>query len=1423
MADKLNTLLKTIKLEARFFSFFNDAKLKKIMIDESIKKWHFLIEIDAPLPVSLYNHLNELLKAYFSGLKIIKVTYLPRHPNDDLIKDYYQNFWKLLNKKSLIVFADKQLLVSDKIITIKVLNQTEVNKLNKHLASLKDYFNDVGIDYQLQVIIDDEARMMVKQEIESSLASGLKKKPKPKSVVVLGNEIKHQKITNLKDIIGELNSVLVEVKLFDKSIFESNKNNFKIITLKLTDYSDSLYAKIFINDIDLYKKVNAKLIVGDWFLIEGYVKNDSYSNELTLNVRNIMTISSKDKLVIDDELDRRVELHAHTHMSQMDGLMSATELIERAKKYNHQAIAITDHNSVQAFPEAFYQAKGIKVIYGLEIGMIDDRVEVVFREKDLSLKDATYGVFDVETTGLNALGGDLIIELGAVKLKKGKIIDTFHYLIDPKVKIPKKITDITGITNAMLKGKSSEEEIITKFKEWILDLPLVAHNAKFDLSFLENAYHKYKLGELNNSVIDTLALSRILDSNVSRHGLSYVAKRYNVSFDEESHHRADYDAKATALILVKMIDKLKDNGINNLKDINHLVSKKDVHKFTHPYHLILLAKNNHGLKNMFTLLSLASTKYFYKTARLLRSEIEKYREGLLIGSGCYNGEVFSQAGSKNDQEMNLIISFYDYIEVQPPLNYSPLVQMGEVSNQQEIIERLKRIIHLAKENNKLVVATGDVHHLDDDVKILREIIINQKVPGGGRHPLCRNNITDIPSQPFYNTKEMLNHFTFLDKALAFEIVVTNTNKIAEMIDKVQVIKKGLYIPKIDKAGKIVKELSYQRAHQMYGNPLPNLVQERIDEELKSIIGNGFDVIYLIAYKLVKKSNEDGYIVGSRGSVGSSLIATLLGISEVNPLPPYYNCPNCKRTLFEIRGVSLKNDYASGYDLPKLLCTCGTPMEGDGQDMPFACFLGFNADKTPDIDLNFSSEYQAQAHDYIRSMFKTDKTFRAGTIGTVQERTAYGFVKGYMKEKNLFLRAAEQERLAKGCTGVKRTTGQHPGGIIVIPPDMDVCDFTPYQYPADDVNASWYTTHFDYHAIDDNVVKFDILGKDDPTILKRLEDLTKKSFKDITFDDQKVISLFSSPQALGVTKDQIMCDTGTLGIPEFGTRFVIDMLKETKPEDISDLVRISGLSHGTDVWLGNAQELLRSKTCTFKEVIGCRDDIMLYLTANGLEPLDAFKIMEIVRKTGKSLPSAMIDLMKEKRIPNWYIESCNKIKYMFPKSHATAYVVMAYRIAWYKVYYPIYYYAVYFSIKGFDFDIDSMIAGYEAISKRIIDINNKGYSKTNKEASILDILNIALEMTARGFRFANLDLYKSEAFDFIIASDGKTLIPPFKTIDGLGEIMAKKIVEERDKKPFISIEDLKKRAKVSQTIIEKMNELNMLKGLPESSQLSLFEL
>ncbi len=1316
------------------------------------------------------------------------------------------------------VFIDKNTKTYRIIIEIK--NNIDPLVTEKIENLIKEKFQNletVKIEYYKNpVIVEDEIK--IKEEKIDKVTNN--------ESIIYGEEITGNTI-RLDNINSEVNSVIIECKLFGIDIFESSKSDFKIITLKLTDHTNSIYGKVFFNSTEEFNEIKKKIKAGNWYKIEGYTKNDNYAKSLVINVRAINEIESKDIIRIDDAEEKRVELHAHTFMSQMDGLVSPTNLIKRAKEWGHKAIAITDHNAVQAFPESYNNKNGMKVIYGVELNLIDDNVDMVFRENNSTLLDTTFVVFDFETTGFNAGGADSIIEVGAVKICNGEIIDRFDELINPGKPISKRITEVTNITNEMVKDKDNEETVIKRFIEWTKDLPMVAHNAKFDMSFLEAAYQKYNLGKYENPVIDTLELSRVMDSNYSRHSLSALVKRYDIPFDEESHHRADYDAEATALIFHKMLKKLVDRNIERISDIKTIVESDEIHKFGTVYHINILVKNQLGLRNLFKIISLANTKYLYKSPRILRSEVEKYREGLLIGSGCCNGEIFIQAKIKSDEELANLMSFYDYIEVQPISVYDHLVQTGDFANTAELIDNVKKIIRVAKQKGKLVVATGDVHHLDREDKKFREVIINQKVPGiGGFHPLYKPSIIkNIPSFHFMTTKEMLAEFYFLDEEERKEIVITNTNKIADEIEEVQIIKDKLYTPKMKNSDTEVKEMVYKKAKEIYGDPLPEIISDRIIKELDGIIGGGFDVIYLIAQKLVKKSNDDGYIVGSRGSVGSSFVATMMGITEVNPLPAHYVCPNCKKSIFEENGVSLGSKYFSGYDLPDRVCSCGTKFKKEGQDMPFATFLGFNADKVPDIDLNFSGEYQWKAHDFTKEMFGEHNVFRAGTIGTVAEKTAYGFVKGYCEYNNIEMTPAEIERLAIGCTGVKRTTGQHPGGIIVVPNYMDIYDFSPFQYPADDANSRWYTTHFDFHAIHDNVLKLDILGHDDPTALKMLSDSTGVKLNDIPFDDPKVLSIFSSPKVLGVSKEQIMCDTGTLGVPEFGTRFVIEMLKDTKPKTFAELVKISGLSHGTNVWLGNAKDLITNKICEFKDVIGCRDDIMVYLMYHGLEPIDAFKIMEFVRKGKPSKEKEQWEiykkLMQEKGIDEWYINTCGKIKYMFPKAHATAYVMMGYRVAWFKIYYPIEYYQTYFSVRSSDYDIETMIEGYEAIKNKIFEINNKGYEATNKEVSILGELELALEMTARGFKFGHIDLNKSDSDKFIIDEDRKTLIPPFRTIDGLGDIVAKKIVEERNIKPFLSIEDLQTRAKISVTTIAKMKLMGILDGMDESNQLSLF--
>ncbi|MBQ9011706.1 MAG: PHP domain-containing protein, partial [Bacilli bacterium] len=1026
---------------------------------------------------------------------------------------------------------------------------------------------------------------------------------------------------------------------------------------------------------------------------KGYTKNDKYSNEIVLNARDINISEKKDITRIDNAEIKRVELHAHTKMSQMDGITDATTLVKTAYKWGHKAIAITDHNGAQSFPDVYHticdinknnEGEPFKALYGTELTLIDDSVDIVTNPTTDDLLETTYVVFDFETTGFNAGGADSIIEIGAVKICNGEIIDRFSELIDPGRKLPAKIIDVTNITDDMLKGKDNEETVVKRFVKWFENLPMVAHNAKFDVSFLKMAYKKYNLGEFTNTVIDTLELSRTLDNNYARHSLSALVKRYEVPWDENAHHRADYDAEGTALVFHKMLKKLSSRNFNNIKDLDKLVSKDEIHKYGTSYHINMLALNKTGLKNLFKIISLANTKYLYKTPRILRSEIEKHREGLLLGSGCYESEIFKEARSKSDEELSNLINFYDYVEVQSPEVYDHLIQMNDFGSKAELVEHLKKIIRVTKEAGKIIVATGDVHHLNKEDRIYREIIVNQKVPGGGRHPLSRKNITQIPNQYFRTTEEMLEDFSFLTKEEAYEIVIENPNKIADMAEVIEVIIEtgGIpFAPKIENSVGQTLDLVYTTADRIYGSPLPHIIEERlaselygeepfkiikeeaknenlsdeeyeqtiykrlhevmtggyddvqklvgdyiqkhsetklkkdelqkeIDNKLTAIIGAHFDVIYLIAQKLVKKSNDDGYLVGSRGSVGSSFVATMMGITEVNPLPPHYVCPNCKHSIFELNGKNLGADYASGYDLPNMNCPkCKTKMNKEGHDMPFATFLGFHADKVPDIDLNFSDLNQAAAHEYTKVLFGEDNVYRAGTIGTVADKTAYGFVKGYCEDKGIIMRSAEIERLAKGCTGVKRTTGQHPGGIVVIPGYMDVFDFTPFQYPADDVNSAWRTTHFDYHAIDQDVLKLDILGHSGPTKLRMIQDLTGLDVTKVPLDDKDTMKIFVSTESLGVKPEQIMSEVGTLGIPEFGTPFTIGMVKETKPKTFAELTKISGLSHGTDVWNGNAKDLIDNNIVPFSEVIGCRDDIMVYLMYHGLPALKAFKIME----------------------------------------------------------------------------------------------------------------------------------------------------------------------------------------------------------------------
>lgn len=1537
----MEKLLSKINIDKGDYQYFLDAKITKIKVNSHTKDWNIFIEKDQLLPISIYEKLQENKALLDKDAREINFIFDINNIDLEGYLSYYPYLLgKLKDSLKVLEIYEDCLKVENDFLNLVVSNEMEKERLGSCLEEINTFYKLLGYRFNIDIEIRHEEGILeeIKHDLEIDPSTipvqvGRKEEvntlehPKEKQYrreakdpnSIIGRGIKEEAI-KIKTLLGEDNNVVVEGFVFGTEYFESAKTDFKIITLKITDYSDSIYCKVFVRDNDEYKRLCKELKTGSWYKIRGYTKNDQFAKELVLNARDIIKIEKENNEVGDIAEKKRVELHCHTVMSQMDGVANEEELVKQAMKWGHSAIAITDHNGVQAFPHVFNLVtshnkalgegeKPFKGIYGSELLMVDDSVNIVIRPNKNVMLDETYVVFDFETTGFNAGGADSIIEIGAVKIKNGVIIEKYDELINPGRKLPQKIIDVTNITDEMLADKDTEENAVRRFINWFGDLPMVAHNAKFDVSFLEMAYKKYNFGTFTNPVIDTLELSRTLDNTYARHSLSALVKRYEVPWDEDAHHRGDYDAEGTALVFHKMLKKLSNRNIETMDQLDSLVSKDEIYKYGRTHHINILVKNKTGLKNLFKLVSLANTTYLYKSPRILRSVIEEYRDGLLIGSGCYEGEVFNEGKSKSEDELSNIIRFYDYVEVQPPECYNHLIQTGDFSTEVELIAHLEKIIRVVEEAGKIIVATGDVHHIKRDDKIFREIIVNQKVPGGGRHPLAKSGIKSIPSNHFRTTDEMLNDFRFLGEEEAYKIVVENTNKIADMIDIVEVIPDTGGIPfspriKSDDGKsyldcpRVVTDLVYTRAKDWYGEPLPYAIEERIatelygdivlktikenlqdknlsEEELNreaykethdiiiagfdkvkelvtehvkknsegeldeaslakavkkalgGIIGGGFDPIYLIAQRLVKHSNDEGYLVGSRGSVGSSFVATMMGITEVNPLSAHYRCPKCKISIFEDEnGNSYGAEYSSGFDLPDRLCpNCNIPLIKDGQDMPFATFLGFNADKVPDIDLNFSDLNQASAHAYTKVLFGEDNVFRAGTIGTVADKTAFGYVKGYCEDKGLGdMRTAEVERLAIGCTGVKRTTGQHPGGIVVVPDYKDVADFTPYQFPAEDATAEWRTTHFDYHSIDQCLLKLDILGHSDPTQLRLIQLQSGTDIMKVPLDDKETMSIFTSTKALGVTTEQIMCNTGTLGIPEFGTPFTIKLVEDTKPTTFGELIKISGLSHGTDVWLGNAQELIEKNIVPFKETIGCRDDIMVYLMYHGVAPIKAFKIMEFVRK-GKASKDpetwkGHVETMREANIPDWFINSCAKIKYMFPKAHAAAYVTSAFRIAWYKVHMPVYFYASWYSSKATDVDVISMIKGYDAIKERLEDIQTKGYEATNKENGQAESLKIALEATARGIKFLPIDLYKSEATVWVAKNDTE-IYPPFNSIDGLGDTVAQNIVRERENGTFLSIEDVQRRGKVSQTLIDKMKEMGILKDLPDSNQLSLF--
>ncbi len=1236
----------------------------------------------------------------------------------------------------------------------------------------------------------------------------------------------------IEDIIGEIGEVVIRGKIISFDTREI-KNERTILMFDVTDFTDTMTIKMFAHN-EQVAEIKEGIRPGAFVKIKGITTIDRFDNELTIgSLTGVKKIPDFTSSRSDNSARKRVELHCHTKMSDMDGVSEAKDIVKCAYKWGHPAIAITDHGVVQAFPDANHVWEDLwkaekarrkeagdaspdkqdffKIIYGMEAYLVDDLQEIVTGERGQDFS-AEFVVFDIETTGFSPVN-NRIIEIGAVKVSGGEISDRFSSFVNPDVPIPFEIEKLTGINDSMVMGAPFIEEVLPEFLAFCKDAVLVAHNANFDMSFIkENALRQNIRRQF--TYVDTVGIARILLPHQAKHTLDAVAKTMGVSL--ENHHRAVDDAEATAEIFVKFISLLKEAGADTLAKVNAMGdSSPDIIKRLPSYHAIILAENNLGRENLYRLVSESHLTYYSKRPRVPKSFLMKHREGLILGSACEAGELYRAIlDGKPESEVARIVSFYDYLEIQPLGNNKFMIEserIPSINSMEDIMNINRRIVALGEEFNKPVVATCDVHFLNPEDEVYRRIIMSGK------------GFADADNQaPLYlrTTEEMLEEFAYLGSDKAEEVVITNTNRIADRIDVMAPVRPDKCPPVIPDSDKTLTDICYNRAHELYGEELPKIVKDRLEKELHSIITNGFAVMYIIAQKLVWKSVEDGYLVGSRGSVGSSLVAFMAGITEVNSLSAHYRCSNCFYYDFDSPEVKAFAGNA-GCDMPDKNCpVCGKPLVKDGFDIPFETFLGFKGDKEPDIDLNFSGEYQSKAHKYTEVIFGSGQTYRAGTIATLADKTAFGYVKNYYEERGSRKRTCEINRIVGGCTGIRRSTGQHPGGIIVLPMGEDINSFTPVQHPANDMTTDIVTTHFDYHSIDHNLLKLDILGHDDPTMIRMLQDLTGIDPTQIPLDDPKVMSLFQNTSALGITPEQIDgCPVGSMGIPEFGTEFVIQMLLDTKPQCLSDLIRISGLGHGTDVWLGNAQTLILEGTATISSAICCRDDIMIYLINQGVDSALSFTIMESVRK-GKGLKPEWEAAMKEKDVPDWYIWSCKKIKYMFPKAHAAAYVMMAWRIAYCKINYPLAYYAAFFSIRASAFSYEIMCQGQKHLESVMADYKRRSDTLSKKEQDSFKDMKIVQEMYARGYEFVPIDIFSAHSRNFQIV-DGK-LMPSLNSIDGLGERAADAIVEAAKDGAFLSKDDFRQRTKVSKTVIDLMDSLNLLGDLPESNQISLFD-
>lgn len=1414
--------MERIPLSLRTKQVLAEVDIERIIINTREKKVDLLLASQTELTEEITKELEEAIGGLLKASCRIRLAGSSLQNYFHPVQDWeiiLQRIRKGLPGISGWLSATPPVLADDRCLVLRVTTDLAEEYLQRQEGKLRKFLLDLtGVEYllryeateeevdelpytEIDALVDEETTARAQELLAASakpvpdnLSTGVSKKS---TDVLYGKKIKEEP-RPLKEITEEETGVVIEGRVF-RVESRDLKSGKTMLIFDLTDETDSITVKVFSRK---KQEQAADVMNGDYLRVKGEVRDDSFAKELVLIAQHIQRASSP--VVIDEAETKRVELHLHTKMSAMDSTVNLEDAVRLASTWGHPAIAVTDHGVVQSFPDAAKLGKkyGIKIIYGMEGYLVNDGEPIVVNPPSGRIYDQPIVVVDIETTGFNPQTEELL-EIGALRIEEGKVVGEFSEFVRANKKIPPRIIELTGITETMVAKAREPQEVLPEFMRFVDGAVFVAHNAQFDLGFLTRKIRDVLGVEYAPSVLDTLAFGRALWPELKSHRLNVLAKELGIK--QENHHRANDDARTTWQILKSAFELCQEKAIINWSELNSLCASIKPEQLK-TYHILLLVKNMTGLKNLYRLVSEAHTKYFHRHPRLPRTLLQKYREGLILGTACESGELFQAILDGADEEkVRKIAEFYDLLEIQPLGNNGFLLREGRASREQ-LMEFNRKICRLGADLQKPVIATGDVHFLRPVDEIFRRIL------------LAGQGYEDADHQPpvyLRTTQEMLDEFSYLPDDLRRQVVIENPLALVDEIEDIQPVPSTFCPPKIPGADQEIRKMSYERAEKLYGRPLPALVEERLELELKSIIGHGYAVLYLIAHKLVKKSLDDGYLVGSRGSVGSSFVATMCEITEVNPLPAHYRCIECQYSEFKETGA-----YGSGYDLPAKDCPrCGRPLIKDGQDIPFATFMGFEGDKEPDIDLNFSGEYQPIVHKYTEELFGKGYVFRAGTITGLAEKTAFGFIRGYTDERGIKLRQAEINRLVQGCSGVRRSTGQHPGGLIVVPQDQEIYSFSPIQYPANDRNAEWVTTHFDYHAaLEGHLVKLDILGHDDPTVIRMLHDLTGYDPKTVPMDDPETMAIFSSAAPLGISGEDLDYDLGTLGIPEFGTAFVRQMLVETKPTTFSELLYISGLSHGTNVWLGNAQELIKEGKATLSQVISTRDNIMNDLIFRGVPPKTAFKTMEKVRK-GRGLDEEDIRELKAHDIPQWYIDSCLKIKYLFPKAHAAAYVMMAFRIAYFKVHMPEAFYATYFTVRADEFDADLVIKGEEYIRNYLREIQAKGNESSAKEKNVCTILEIVLEAMLRGVKFLPVDLYQSDAQKFLITENG--LRPPLASLQGLGVNAARSLVQAREEQEFYSIEDLKTRARLSSAVIEVLKNHGCLAGLPERNQLSLF--